>query len=202
MVVHHFPSRPPLATVMEYSQLRRCTAVLRPHTGVLQPVTAHATTDDRICYKGGDGELWRRRRCCDFAAASTGEATTGDRICCNQWGPSHGGGDHGPTVVTTTQWWCCNQFVFCYNQLHFLLLLSSNFTGNNHFFATAVLILLEPVSDFASTASCFCWIRRLMFLVLPCVCFLLEPVPHFLASTVCLFCWNRHRFLLPPLFWL
>ena len=146
MVVHHFSSRPPPAMVMAYSQLRRCTTVL-------QTVSVHATTDDRVCYKGGNGELWR---------------------------PSHSGGDHSPTVVTTARRWCCNQFGFCYNQPHFLLLLSSDFAGNHPFFATDVLILLQQVFGFASTVSCFCWNRCFMLLVPPCASFLLEPMPRFL----------------------
>ncbi|XP_037438186.1 uncharacterized protein LOC119305891 [Triticum dicoccoides] len=94
MVVHHFPSRPPPATVMAYSQLHGNTAVL-------QPVIGHATTDDWMCYKGGDGDLWRRRRCCDFAGAGTRKDTTSDGFATTS-------GGHPTAVVTTARRWCCN----------------------------------------------------------------------------------------------
>ena len=183
MVVHHFPSRP----LWPWSRRTPNSVAARPcydHTSaVLQLVTGHATTNDQICYKGSDGELWQRRQCCDFVAVGIGKATTIDKICCNQWGPSHGGGDHGPAVVTTTRWCCCNQFVFCYNHPHFLLLLSSDFAGNDRFFRYHRL-------DSIGTNVSFCF---------HCIVFLLEPASYVFYSTVCVFfCWNRVLVLLEP----
>lgn len=103
---------------------------------------------------------------------ASGKATIHDGFCCNQWGPSHGGGDHG-------RWWCRNQFLFCYN-----------LPSNPIFCYYSLRILLDTTLffcyrrlDFATTGVCFCF-HHIMFL--------LEPVFHVFGSTpVQVFCRNR-----------